>query len=1360
MKKILIKDGKGAQFQISDTKPDHSPVSSTTSITLPKDIKLIQPLTWQEAWKVLFPAIAFPLQQDKIMQAINDAFAAKKLYLSPVSSLNKGATKGGQSEPVAHHKEDVKSHLVKPEATQSAGEAGAISQAKAGSVAAAAKAGAPSVANTCTNGCPISMVSGEELLSLTDFTLPGPLPFTWKRTYRSGHSRDLGLGHGWTHTACEHLLEDHEKVELSDDEGRTLSFKRPRINQRSKLINEQMALDSISYETYVLRQHDQPHKIFRRLGQTGVFRLTQILHPAYKSPTLSDGSDAQGFALSLHYNAQNALSRIAGNWGKSLVLTRDNRGHLTRIALQDEASAQRLTVAEYEYSEASDLIAQRDRAGRGETYAYNNHLFAQRTLATGFSYYYEWDAEEAGARCIHTWGDKGIYDYRFAWDAENNRTLSTDSRGFTKEYIYNEFGLITQETDNEGGIHKYTYENGLRTSYTDPEGNTTRYSYDSANRLIGVIDALDQRQVHYYFQDKLASSTDKDGAHWQRTYNSRGLLETLTAPDGEVTYYRYNTQGLLSKQENSRKQVTRYQWSDAGELIALINPEGHKQVFTYNSWSQLVQMDVWLASRAHGGTTHYFYNASSELERISYPTGERVDIAYNGNGQIERMSDRRGRVTHYQYDGLSQVVRRTDPEGNSLAYEYDTERNLIRLTNENGDDYAFVYDGNERLIKEVGFDGRTQHYKYNAAGHLLKHLDAGEVITEFERDPLGRMLSKVSRAMADSEGQYRELNRYMYDPAGRLKETYNGQQYLAFQYDRMGRLIKEHHSDINAQRQRISESMVDIHYQRTASGQLKKLQLPDRQTIDYQYDAADRLQNILLNSNAITHIERDAFGLEVKRQQGELLTHSDYDPMGRLVKQQTENRQQKISIINREYQYDLFGNLSSFKDGIAKGDTWEVRYVYDMVDRLKRTEGDLAENFVFDPAGNLLAQQKNSAGKTTRGNRLALQGDRKFEYDARGNLIRETRGKGGKLETVFEYNFNNQMSKVIKNGQATEYAYDPIGRRIRKQDSFGATQYLWAGDQLAQEQRNNIKKTYVYEPESFKPVAMVQDGEIYHYHLDHLGTPRELTNQQGNIVWRARYKTYGNVALKNVEEVENNLRFQGQYFDEETGLHYNRHRYYDPSVGQFTTQDPIGLLGGVNGYQYAPNPTGWIDPLGLVCKESRIAGVEAGAADKKILDSIEALKTQLVAKQEALNLWDDKTQLLFLTWFGSDKLEAKELISDRINKALDIANNLTLDNFFRADPAEDDPRLYAYVYPNDEEKIYLGQKFGNAPVDGYDSTSGTLAHEISHYKTVGDTEDHVYGQAGATELAKTNSDNALNNADNFQYFVESGGDGE
>jgi len=73
------------------------------------------------------------------------------------------------------------------------------------------------------------------------------------------------------------------------------------------------------------------------------------------------------------------------------------------------------------------------------------------------------------------------------------------------------------------------------------------------------------------------------------------------------------------------------------------------------------------------------------------------------------------------------------------------------------------------------------------------------------------------------------------------------------------------------------------------------------------------------------------------------------------------------------------------------------------------------------------------------------------------------------------------------------------------------------------------------------------------------------------------------VAYEN--QIENNLRFQGQYFDAETGLHYNRFRYYDPSCGRFINQDPIGLAGGNNNYLYVPNPTGWIDPFGLSSKE-------------------------------------------------------------------------------------------------------------------------------------------------------------------------------
>ncbi|MCP1642212.1 RHS repeat-associated protein [Pseudomonas citronellolis] len=106
-------------------------------------------------------------------------------------------------------------------------------------------------------------------------------------------------------------------------------------------------------------------------------------------------------------------------------------------------------------------------------------------------------------------------------------------------------------------------------------------------------------------------------------------------------------------------------------------------------------------------------------------------------------------------------------------------------------------------------------------------------------------------------------------------------------------------------------------------------------------------------------------------------------------------------------------------------------------------------------------------------------------------------------------------------------------------------------------------------------------AEPFYYQLDHLGTPQELTSYGGEILWSARYRAYGNVARLEVAEIDNPLRFQGQYYDAETGLHYNRHRYYNPNTGRFLTPDPIKLTGGLNHYQYVPNPTGWVDPLGL-----------------------------------------------------------------------------------------------------------------------------------------------------------------------------------
>ncbi|SMF14138.1 RHS repeat-associated core domain-containing protein [Alteromonadaceae bacterium Bs31] len=1031
--------------------------------------------------------------------------------------------------------------------------------------------GAQPVSKCETEGCPISMISGEELLQLTDFTLPGPMPLAWQRTFRSAHRRDTGLGAGWTHSLQESLLAEGENLEYRDAEGRSIRFRKPALHQQSLYQPEGMLLTG-TQQGFLLEQHGQWQKLFTRVAGSEHYRLSQLRHQAYQ--------DDQGYVLNLHYSADNALVSIEGNWGKALRLSRDKHGHIRQIDLHNTHSGEQTCIAQYEFNEQHELSAHRNAAGSGERYRYQNQQLQQRTLATGFSYYYEWDEQ---GRCLHTWGDQGIYDYRFTWQPDQQYSTATDSRGYTKHYYYNDFGQIVKKIDGEGGEHLYSYDGGMLSSYTDPEGNSSHYYFDEHKRPLGERDALDQHHTNSYFQGKCNLVKDKAGRIWQYSYNGKGLLESITDPAGRLSQHRYNKQGLLSETRDS-SGTTRYHWSPQAELTKLVLPNGLERHFRYNSWGKIVAAETRLAGASQGALTQFSYTPGGELSKIVTPDGGTDTYRYNSNGQLLSHSDAQGRITEFKYDGLSQVSERIDNEGHRLRYEYDLERNLTGLINENGERYSFFYDGNERLIKEIGFDGRTQHYKYNKAGHLIKHLDAAALVTEFTRDALGRMTRKASSALG--KGEQEEISRYAYDPLGRILETYNTHQYLSFSYNSLGGLASETHCDINSQREKVLRSERTLRYSSHESGLPASLQLPDGNQIRYHYNQQQQLQQVDWNGSVISEFERDILGREVARHQGELTTQSSYDPMGRLQQQWAFNRNNKQpSPIQRNYHYDKFGNLSRLQDNHR-----ETHYVYDLLNRLKKVEHRQGEQheqetFSFDPASNLLQAGSGGKGNST-GNRLSMQGDRKFHYDTRGNLIQENRGKGGKLQTRYEYNLQNQLTAVHKNGQTSRYTYDPLGRRISKQDEFGTTRYLWAGDQMVQESRNNSSKSYIFEPGSFKPLAQVQDQNIYHYHLDHLGTPQELSDQSGNIVWRGRYLSYGNLAVKDVDEVENNIRFQGQYFDEETGLHYNRHRYYDPSIGQFTQQDPIGLLGGVNCYQYAPNPVGWVDPFGLTCKEN------------------------------------------------------------------------------------------------------------------------------------------------------------------------------
>ncbi|HTF97301.1 MAG TPA: RHS repeat-associated core domain-containing protein [Cellvibrio sp.] len=1145
----------------------------------------------------------------------NSELLAYKIPLPPMSVPEKAvqyaAASGPGYEPVPLAPESSSSTAAPKAAEKPAAEPVADAPGKnpAGETS-------PPTIKTCTGGEPISLVTGEELLELHDFTFSGLIAQTWTRTYRSSNRNNVGLGIGWSHPLSERLSIANNQVYLLDGEGRTISFVLPRIGDTTTNRAEKLRLFRLEENRFFITSTASGSQLTREFFATE--RST-----AFKLIALHD---ALGNSLELQHD-QGALKRIVAN---DLVWVFDYHpdGNIAAIH-QLNGQAESRTLVNYHYDGTGDLILATDAAGKSEYYAYKNHLISKRTLKTGYSFHFEWDSNQPNARCLRNWGDnidgQPTYDYQFEWDKPNRRVTLTDTRGGEQIYQFNAQGLPIYHRDAEGGETRTRYDRfGNVIRITDPIGAVTEFRYDNEQRLQSVTNkAGHTTTLTRDAWGNVVESKDPNGHSWAREFDERGLIASQTNPNGETTRYQYNTIGLVSSLTDPLDRTWHFVWDHQGKLIARKDPKGHQSRYTYDDWGNLLKI-TWPDNQI----SEYRYDNNGKCTAIKQPDGKVEQFNYNELGLLSGHKDSTGRITRYEYNGLSQVVKRIDPNGQVLHYHYDGERNLVGLTNEKGERYQLDYDLNERLIQEIGFDGRVQRYGYNPVGQLQSSQDFArngiDLINQIDytRSLDGRLL-KQSDAIKKVT-----ISEYEYDAVGRLTSAKNDARELSWKYDSVGRVIED------------KQDQHQINHVYNAAGERIQTQLPDGEKITYSYNANSQFSGMAFNQQTIVAIAHDSMGRELKRMLGnQLETEYRYDPQGRLAAQRTGKRDQDnkfVSVSQRGYQYNAYGQLAQIDDHL-RGTT---RYHYDALDRLTQVDGPNPETFVHDPAGNILGSHKDENTNTqqqSNGNRLAFYGDNHYRYDERGNRTVVARGKQQSLQQHFAYNALNQLESVENQQQKTSFQYDALGRRVSKVNAHSETQFLWLDNALLSEtttQANNkipTAKIYLFEPGTHKPLAIVQDSEVYHYHLDHLGTPQEITNSRGKLAWSASFKAYGNLAVVHNNEIENNLRFQGQYYDEETGLHYNRFRYYDPECGRFISQDPIGLLGGVNNYQYVPNPTGWVDPLGLSCKEGAgetIKNIQAG--DVIIIDDPSRLaftdpKPSFTGTSVSWNLYDKVT---------------------------------------------------------------------------------------------------------------------------------------
>lgn len=1067
-------------------------------------------------------------------------------------------------------------------AEAAAGDSGAAGEA--GEAGPAGGRGTEEDCSTCQKeGEPVNPATGAVFSECTDFVLPGPLPLVFRRVWTSTSTIVGDLGSGWHHSLDMALIERPQgRIALRLPDGRFTTFDRPAAEASSIDPVERLQLWSRG-SGFVVTDYDGRIFEFSSVGQNRLRRLERI-------------ADLNGNAIRLLRDQTGGLTEIVDSAGRRLVVRRDRSDRIVAIEGPRPDGPGQCALVSFVYDGAGNLTGSRDANADGFDYGYDNHLLGWVRWPAGLVFRFRYDSLRRGqaARCIETVGDGGLFLRRLSYDEAERCTIVEDGTGVTRRYQWNAQGRVTAVTDGLGRRSTIDYDRlGHVTAETRPDGAARRYGYDARGRLVTVTEHDGATRRISYRQDgadglvmALPVRIERvDGGMTRFGFDDRGNLVSHVSPGGAGRRYMRDTRGLTLVVQDALGPLQRFGWDEAGLLAWEGSARSARTGFSHDALGRLVA-----TQRQGEQPVRYRRDAVGRLLELQRADGGRIMLTYDAEGQVTSHRDAAGQLTRWDYQGHPHPLRRIDADGSSRRYDYDADMRLVGLTNAKGERASLAYDEAGQLVEEIGFDGRRQSFAYDAAGFLSAQQDEEGRGASYTRDQLGRLLE---RRFADGS-----IRRYGYDVMGRLVRADNDARRLGFAYAPDGMLIEERQDDV------VTRHVHD------ARGRRVSTILADGREIRLDWNLDDTLATMSCDDAVLTRFTRDVLGRETSRRSGMLTVASDYDPQGRLVRQLGRGSGQR-PVLGRLYRYDEGDRLAAVDDV----NTGRRDYSYDPCARLVGVAGDDPESFVFDPAGNIVGADGEARGIAI-GDRLQVRGDAKFEYDRCGNRIRERRGAGGGVVVDYSYGPDNQLAGIDQSDRrgrrVTRFEYDALGRRVSKQSAVFApaaangltsapilttsTSFLWDGDALLAETRNAdaLATLYLHEPDSFRPLATIRRvspggvTEAYHYHLDRIGTPQELTNDNGRVVWQGRARAWGSRAVApRVAEIPQPLGFQGQYCDDETGLHYNRFRYYAPQQGCYIHQDPIRLLGGMNLCAYVSNPTELVDPFGLACKTGK-----------------------------------------------------------------------------------------------------------------------------------------------------------------------------
>lgn len=997
---------------------------------------------------------------------------------------------------------------------------------------------------------PVDVASGEVFTAWHDVELPGVIPLTWRRYYNSGFLSKASsvLGPGWWHSFLMTLKQDLDGFTLFDEDGHEIYFDDP-----DGSVDSGGTIRNLSYNMELCKKGDSYIVTHWHHGEAEIEKFIFNQTAPEKEMTLGAIENPYKGQLLLKYDENGRLSEIVQMPEKrSLILQYNEFGLIARI-LFNSFPIHLQELISYKYDEKGRLINVLDGTGKSIIYEYDEQdRLISETNRTGGTFRMRYDQT---GKCIEISGDGGYKRQVIEYNERAKITRSTDSLGYTTIYELNDNGQVTAITTATGAKTAYQYDDyGRIIAEIDPLGRSSRYRYNDLGDRVEVTDISGTTVKIEYNNAHLPIKLETpDGACWLWEYNEENQLVSFTNPKGGKWSYIRNIDGSVSEAKTPSGQHIRYRYSNDMRSVEISDQFGAIRR-EFDPWGNLIA-----DYDAEGLLRSYEYDSLGRLVKIIESDGAEITERLNELGILAESIDANGYRTRFHCNAYGDLLEKIDPKGNITRWEYDLNGRISNIYNEKNERLHIEYDADDNIIMQESFDGRITRYEVDLAGQLTKvHKPDGTTI-EYERDPAGNIV-----AIKYPDGSKQE---YKYNWANQIIWAKNADSEIKFEYDLLGNLISEEQFGLKIEYVLDNEGI--LLEQKFNNGIIDHLA--------FDYDQRQRLLSIKSADKIFTKYNYDSLDRIITREMPGGSEHFTYDKRRR-VKEQLIKDHIARTLINRQYNYDNADNLLSVKDNL-RGQT---SYHYDEREQLTKvicSDRD-DEIYSYDPCGNLIAT-KDFHLNYDKGNRLISAGKKRYEYDANGNVSAVI--EDGKV-TKYIYDAEGFLRTVEHpDGTKTSFGYDPLGRRVWKEHNGIKTYYFWAKSDLLAEECQDNKSEYLIG--NSYPISLWHDGNHYEIITSHIFMPYEILDDNGEIVWSGEYDAFANLLWEKGIRLSQNLRLPGQYFDKETGLHYNVFRYYDPSVYRFLSPDPLNFGVGLNDYIYAVNPINWIDPLGLRCKK-------------------------------------------------------------------------------------------------------------------------------------------------------------------------------